>query len=303
MEHLDTGNDGGDLLIGQTDDLNGIVDLQSTSLHTTGGNSTTTGNGEDVLDRHQEGLISLTVGRGNIAIHSVHQLQDGSILGRVDVLAGGLQSHTGRTADDRNIVSGEVVGRQQLADFHLDQIQQLLIVNQVSLVHEHDDSRHADLTGKQHVLTGLSERAIGSSHDQDSAVHLSGTGDHVLDVVSVTGAVDVRVVALVGLVLNVTGVDCDTACLLLGRVIDLVISQELVLAVLQRQNLGDSGSQSGLTVVNVTDGTNVDMGLGTLECSLCHCNNPPLLYFFVLLGKSQVCGQACALPRALTISS
>ncbi len=42
VEHLDTGNDGGDLLIGQTDDLNGIVDLQSTSLHTTSGNSTTT---------------------------------------------------------------------------------------------------------------------------------------------------------------------------------------------------------------------------------------------------------------------
>ncbi len=80
-------------------------------------------------------------------------------------------SHTGRAADDRNIVAGEVVGRQQLADFHLDQIQQLLIVNQVSLVHEHDDSRHAD-DGQAARAHGSEREAIGSSHDQDSAVHL-----------------------------------------------------------------------------------------------------------------------------------
>ena len=33
-------------------------------------------------------------------------------------------------------------------------------------------------------------------HDQDRAVHLRRAGDHVLDVVGVAGAIDVRVVAL-----------------------------------------------------------------------------------------------------------
>jgi hypothetical protein len=40
--------------------------------------------------------------------------------------------------------------------------------------------------------------------------------------------------------------------------------------VLVSQNLGDSRGQSGLTVVNVTDGTNVDVRLVALELCLCH---------------------------------
>ena len=36
---------------------------------------------------------------------------------------------------------------------------------------------------------------------------------------------------------------------------------------------GDSSSQSGLTVVNVTDSTNVNVGLGSFEFSLCHFEN------------------------------
>jgi hypothetical protein len=37
-----------------------------------------------------------------------------------------------------NVVAREVVGRQQLADFHLDELEQLLVVDLVDLVQEHD---------------------------------------------------------------------------------------------------------------------------------------------------------------------
>ena len=102
------------------------------------------------------------------------------------------------------------------------------------------------------------------------AVHLSSTGDHVLNVVGVAGAVNVSVVTVSSLVLNVTGVDRDTTSSLFGSVVDLVISQELS-AVTKRKILGDSSGKSGLTVVNVTDGTNVYMGFISFELCLCHC--------------------------------
>ena len=73
---------------------------------------------------------------------------------------------------------------------------------------------HADLAGQQDVLAGLRHRAVRGAHHQDRAVHLRRTGDHVLHVVGVAGAVNVRVVALVALVFDVCGVDRDPALLL-----------------------------------------------------------------------------------------
>ena len=63
---------------------------------------------------------------------------------------------------------------------------------------------------------------------QDRAVHLGGAGDHVLDVVGVAGAVDVGVVAVLGLVLDVRGGDRDPALLLLRSVVDLLEALRLV---------------------------------------------------------------------------
>ena len=86
---------------------------------------------------------------------------------------------------------------KQLANFQLDQVQQFLVVDQVDLVHEHDDCGHVDLTSQQHVLLGLRHRAVSSRNDQNRAVHLGGTGDHVLNEVGVARAVDVSVVPVV----------------------------------------------------------------------------------------------------------
>ena len=72
------------------------------------------------------------------------------------------------------------------------------------------------------MLTGLGHGPVGGGDHQDGAVHLGGSGDHVLDVVGVPGAVDVRVVAGVGLVLDVGDGDGDAALTLLGRVVDRV---------------------------------------------------------------------------------
>jgi hypothetical protein len=85
----------------------------------------------------------------------------------------------------------------------LDEVEELGVVDEVDLVEEDDDVGHTDLAGQQDVLAGLGHGAVGGGHDQDRAVHLGGAGDHVLDEVGVARAVDVGVVALLGLVLGV----------------------------------------------------------------------------------------------------
>ena len=88
------------------------------------------------------------------------------------------------------------------------------------LSEEDNDVGNANLTGEQDVLASLSHRAVGSSDNEDSAVHLSSTGDHVLDVVGVAGAVNVSVVTSVGLVLDVGDGDGDAALALFRSLVD-----------------------------------------------------------------------------------
>ena len=174
------------------------------------------------------------------------------------------QRHQRRALDDRDLVAGELVLRQQLAHFELDELEQLRVVDHVDLVQEHHQRRHADLAGEQDVLAGLRHRAVGGRHDQDRAVHLRGAGDHVLHIVGVAGAVDVRVVALGRLVFDVRGRDRDAARLLFRRLVDLVIGGEGRAAGF-RQNLGDRGRQRRLAVVDVTDRADIAMRLVAVE--------------------------------------
>ena len=175
-----------------------------------------------------------------------------------------LERHQRRALDDRDLVAGEIVLGEQLADFELDELEQLRIVDHVDLVEEHDQRRHADLAGEQDVLAGLRHRAVGRAHHQDRAVHLRGAGDHVLHIVGVPGAVDVRVVALVGLVFDVRGRNGDAARLLFRRLVDLVIGRVGRLALLG-QHLGDRRRQRRLAVIDVTDRADIAMRLVAVE--------------------------------------
>ena len=91
------------------------------------------------------------------------------------------------------------------------------------------------------------------------------------------GAVNMGIVTLVGLILYMGSVDCDTTGTLFGSLIDHVVSHELGIA-LQTKNLGDSSGQSGLTMVNVTNGTNVDVLQRAVKFFLfSHWKCPPLI--------------------------
>src|SRR5207249_6419802 len=81
----------------------------------------------------------------------------------------------------------------------------------------------------------------------------------------------VRVVALVGLVLDMRDRNGDTALALLGGVVDRVKRAELRLA-LEREGLRDRRGERGLTVVDMTDRPHVHVRLGALELLLGHCS-------------------------------
>ena len=166
-----------------------------------------------------------SIGRSGVGMYS----STASISSRIEaysgalgVGAGGLERLHRRAPDDRDVVAGEVVLREQLAQLHLDQLEQLLVLHQVDLVQVDHHGRHFDLAGQQDVLAGLGHRAVGRRDHQDRAVHLGRPGDHVLDVVGVPRAVHVGVVPRLGLVLDVRDGDRDAARALLGRVVDLV---------------------------------------------------------------------------------
>src|SRR5579872_772255 len=64
--------------------------------------------------------------------------------------------------------------------------------------------------------------------------------------------------------------DGDAAGLFLGRVVDGVETAELHLGIVLAQHLGDGRRQSGLAVIDVPDGPDIDVRLGTIKFFLCH---------------------------------
>ena len=89
-----------------------------------------------------------------------------------------------------------------------------------------------------------------------------------------TRGVDVGVVALLGLVLDVRGVDGNPPLFFLGRVVDRVVGT-LFRESLGRQIMRDGRGQGRFTVVDVTNGSDVDVRLLSLKFSSCHTLQTP----------------------------
>ena len=116
---------------------------------------------------------------------------------------------------------------------------------------------------------------IGPSAAETTRIaHLGGADDHVLHEVGVAGAVDVRVVALVGAVFDVRRGDRENlggvaAAGGFGSLRDLVV-RDVVGQALEGLDVGEGRGKSRLAVVDVTDRADVDVRLVTDEGILCH---------------------------------
>ncbi|MCY1458676.1 hypothetical protein D9M71_760750 [compost metagenome] len=82
-------------------------------------------------------------------------------------------------------------------------------------------------------------------------------------------AIDVRVMTARGFVLNVRGRDGDTASLLFRSGVDGRVILEFATETLGA-DLGQCCGQRGLAMIDVADGADVDVRLGTLELTLGH---------------------------------
>ena len=84
------------------------------------------------------------------------------------------------------------------------------------------------------------------------------------------GAVNMGVVALLGLILNVSCGNRDSTLSLLRCLVDVIESHRFAGAQSLVERVGDRRCQRGLTVVNVTNGANVNMGFGSFVFSFGH---------------------------------
>ena len=266
-EHFHAGNNRFLSFCTETDELNFVTNFDNTGFDTTCSNGTTTSDREYVLNRHQEGFINGTCGQLDPVINSIHQLHN-----LVFPFRNTIQCTESGTTDNGSVVTVKLIEGEEFAHFHFNEVEHFGIVNHVALVHEHNQTGHVHLASQEDVLTGLRHRTIRSSNYDDSTVHLSGTSYHVLHIVSVTRAVNVRIVAVSSLILNVSGVDGDTTLFFFRSVVDGVERANFRKTSLS-QHGGNSSGQSGFTVVNVTNSTNVYVWFRTVKFLFCHSSN------------------------------
>ena len=210
------------LSVAKTNDFNFIVELNDTLLDTTGSNSTTAFDREDILDRHQEWLIKVVLWDVKVFIHRSDELHDSIFTFLIT-----FKSLSSRTLDDRSVVAIKAIFVQKITDIHLHELNEFWI-SKVHLIQENDDLWYVHLVSEKYVLTSLWQRTIVGSHHEDSTINLCSTGNHVLNVVCVAWHIDVCVVALLRLILLVRSSDGDTTRLFLWSVIDLIIGNRLV---------------------------------------------------------------------------
>ncbi len=131
------------------------------------------------------------------------------------------------------------------------------------------------------MLACLRHRAVRRRHYQDRAIHLRCARDHVLDVVGVARAIDVRVVAVRRLILHVRHRNRDSALALFRRVVNRIKRPELHLGVVLGKHFRNCSRQRRFAVVDVPNRPHVYVRLTALEFLLRHV-------FSLLLCRSRV---------------
>ena len=121
------------------------------------------------------------------------------------------------------------------------------------------------------MLACLRHRTVSGADDQDRAVHLRGTGDHVFDVVSVTGTIHVSVMAGGGFVFDVGNRNGDG----FGGVAHGAALGDFRIGngfrhTFDRLHLDDGSGQRGFAVINVANRADVDVRFSSLKRFFCH---------------------------------
>ena len=139
------------VFVGRTDadDLDFVAHLDDAALDATGHHGAAARDREHVFHRHQERLVDVAPGSGI----QVSSASTSLMIAGTPISDWSPSSALARRTHMIGVSSpGNSYLRQQLADFHLHQLQQLGVVHHVRLVQEHHDVRHAHLARQQDVL-------------------------------------------------------------------------------------------------------------------------------------------------------
>jgi len=202
--------------------------LDDTSLDTTDGNRSNTTDLVDILEGKTEGLV----GRTGRRLDGIDGLEEGLAGGLASLglllptlvpwAVGGVVDHvvTVETRDgDESHRLGVVANLLDEAGGLLDDLVVTVLrpLGGVHLVDSNDELLHSESVGKQSVLTSLAilgdtslELTSTGGNDENGAIGLGGTSDHVLDEITVTGSIDDGHVVTWGLELPESNVDGDT---------------------------------------------------------------------------------------------
>lgn len=223
--HLNGLDFGGDVGGGEGDDHAGGND---TSLDTTDGNCANTGDLVHILEGKTEGLVGRTDGVLD-GVDGLEESLTGGLSGLGLLLPTLVPGAVGRNLEHVVTVEAgdgdEGNGLGVEADL-LDEVGGLLdnlVVTVlgplagVHLVEGNDELLDTEGESKQSVLTGLAilgdtslELTSTGGNDENSAIGLGGTSDHVLDEITVTGGIDDGDLILGGLELPESDIDGDT---------------------------------------------------------------------------------------------
>lgn len=185
----------------------GNTGLQDSSLDTTDGDRSDTSDLVDILQGDSEGLVRGSLGLGD----RVEGLEEGRSLppGHVLRLLEHVVSVPSRDGDEGDLLGVVSDLLDERLDLSLDFLETgLRVVGRllVHLVDQNDELLDTEGVGKEGVLSGLSvlvdtslELSGGGGNNEDSTIGLRGTGNHVLDEVTVTRGIDDSEVVLGGL--------------------------------------------------------------------------------------------------------
>src|SRR5262249_27627136 len=118
-EHLDARHDRVRRVL-DADDLDRVARVDDALLDAARRDRATARDREDVLDRHEEGLVEVTGGLRDVGVQRVGQLVDLLL-----VLLVALERLQSGPRDERDVVAREVVLGEQVADLDLDELQEL----------------------------------------------------------------------------------------------------------------------------------------------------------------------------------
>ena len=119
------------------------------------------------------------------------------------------------------------------------------------------------------MLPRLRHRAVIGRHHENRTIHLSGAGDHVLDVIRMTRAVHVSIVTFVGFIFHVSRRDGNASFTLFRRLVNLIKGHKRSLPALG-QLLGNGCRKRRLPMINVTNRPHIHMRLRPLKLLLGH---------------------------------